>query len=178
MDGDPVRPSFNLCILHLLHCYRCKSYILVFVILICWCIFDCLSFIFPQSSEFATNWNVFWIVYHQWGNGSVEGSSGLRGLLGVDGTWGGHGKIVNFSNNNLLSWKNWHKKGVKRKAKKRPELALNSWNWHRPQILHFSTSGLGWGDHNLNVRAERFLSDFKVRKTFQNPLDGTKQENL
>ena len=127
-DGDLVRPSSNLCILHLLHCYRCKSNILFYVILICWCIFDCLSSIFPQSSEFATNWDVFWIVYHQWGNGSVEGSSGLRGLLGVDGTWGGHGKIVNFSNNNLLSWKNWHKKGVKRKAKKRPELALNSWN--------------------------------------------------
>ena len=28
----------------------------------------------------------------------------------------------------------------------------------------------------MNVRAERFLSDFKGRKTFQNPLDGTKQE--
>ena len=146
MDGDPVWPSSNLSILHILHCYRYKSYILFYVILICWCIFDCLSSIFLQSSEFATNWDVFWIVYHQWGNGSVEGSSGLRGLLGVDGSWGGHGKIVNFSNNNFLSRKNWHTK----KALKRLTLAKNALNWRKtpeictdPKFCIFLP--LGWG---------------------------------
>ena len=38
--------------------------------------------------EFTTNWDVFAIVYHQWGNGSVEGELGSEGSLGGGG-WGG-----------------------------------------------------------------------------------------
>ena len=149
MDGDPVWPSSNLCILYLLYIVIDAS--LIFCFMLFWSADTSLIVYhpyFPKFSEFATNWDVFWIVYHQWGNGSVEGSSGLRGLLGVGGSFGGHGKIVNFSNNNFLSRKNWHTK----KALKRLTLAKNALNWRKtpeictdPKFCIFLPLGRGGG---------------------------------